>query len=405
MQRLYKNIIFIGLTAVLVFSPIARGAVRLWSITPVMLALYALIFMWLIKMANIRSGQFPVEMAPIFKNPIATPIALFAILATSSFAFSIYKHDSFYALLRLFAYIGLYCVIVNEFDHKARRRIIWLVITLGGTLSTYSLLQYFGIFSHAWWLPKQFLAATYVNHNHFAGYLELVIPAALAMLTARSVARSTLSKLALVLALVPMFAAFALTQSRGAWVSLGLSLLIMLLFMVSRDRSRARTMVILALAIVAAVSTIYFVGDMMSSRIATITAAQEGEDVSGGRFKIWQGAIGMIKERPLTGAGIGDFDHGFYRFRPFGLNVRAVYAHNDYLHMAAEMGVVAPFIMLWLFIVAIREGLKKREKSPYAFGCAIGIMSLALHGMVDFNFHIPANMILFTVWLAIVTGE
>ena len=212
-------------------------------------------------------------------------------------------------------------------------------------------------------------------------------------------------KLTLVSALVPMFAAFILTQSRGAWVSLGFALLIMLLLMVIRNKSRARIVIILTLAIVAAVSLIYFAGDMMSSRIATITAAGEDEDVSSGRFKIWQGAIGMIKERPLIGVGIGNFDAGFYRYRPEGFNARAVYAHNDYLHMAAEMGIIAPFIMLWIFIAAIRNGFRKKDTSPYAFGCVIGILSLALHGMVDFNFHIPANMILFTVWLGIVSGE
>ena len=398
MERLYKSIIFIALAAVLIFSPIARGAVRLWSVTPVLLALYAIIFIWAIKVANQNGYKFKA-------TPLDKPLWIFAILAATSFALSIYKHDSFYALLRLFAYIGLYYAVVNEFDHKARRRIIWLVISIGGALSAYGLLQYFGIFSHSWWIPKQFLAATYVNHNHFAGYLELAIPVALAMLTARSVAKSTLSKLALVSALVPMLLALVLTQSRGAWVSLGVSLLVMLFLTVSRNKSWARLMVIIVFIVVIAVSVIYFAGDMMSSRIATITAVSEGEDVSGGRFRIWQGAAGMIKERPLTGVGIGDFDHGFYRYRPPGFNARAVYAHNDYLHMAAEMGVFAPVIMLWLFIAAIRAGFRKRDRSPYAFGCAIGVMSLALHAIVDFNFHIPANMILFTVWLGIITSE
>ena len=395
-NRICRIVIFLGIAAVLIFSPIARGAVRPWSITPVLLVLYAMIFLWLMRVVNRKT--------PLGQPPFL-PILLFAILAMSSFAFSIYKHDSFYALLRLFAYIGLYYIVVREFDHTARRRIIWLVIAIGGGISVYGLLQYFGVFSHSWWIPKRFLAATYVNHNHFAGYLELVIPVAAAVLTARSVEKSILSRVALIAALVPMLAAFALTQSRGAWVSLGCSLLIMLLVMVWKAKSRPRVMVILVLAIVAAVSLVYFAGDMMSSRVATITSASEGEDVSGGRFKIWQGAIGMIKERPLTGVGIGDFDHGFYRYRPLGFNGRAVYAHNDYLHMAAEMGVFAPLLMIWLFIIVIREGFRKRDRSPYAFGCAIGVMSLALHGTVDFNFHIPANMILFTLWMGIVIGE
>lgn len=397
-DRLSRGVIFIVLAAVMVFSPIARGTVRPWSVTPVVLALYFIMLIWALRAVN--GGWRGLKPAPLDR-----PLLIFAVLAATSFAFSIYKHDSFQAVLRLFSYIGLYYSIVNVSDHTFRRRIVWVAITAGGALSLYGLLQYFGVFSHSWWIPKQFLAATYVNHNHFAGYLELAIPAAAAMITARSVRKSIPARIMLILLLVPMFAAFILTQSRGAWVSLGISLLVMLFFLISHDRSWARIMVISALLLVAVVSLIYFTGDMMASRIATITSAVEGEDVSGGRFKIWQGALGMLRERPLTGVGIGDFDRGFYRYRPLGFNARAVYAHNEYLHMASEMGLAAPIVMIWIFAAAIREGFGKRKRSPYAFGCAIGVMSLAMHGIVDFNFHIAANMILFIVWLGVITGE
>ena len=68
------------------------------------------------------------------------------------------------------------------------------------------------------------------------------------------------------------------------------------------------------------------------------------------------------------------------------------------------MGIFAPVLIIWIFTVIITTGLKNRS-NPYAMGCAIGIMSLALHGLVDFNFHIPANMVLFTVWMGIVMKE
>ena len=62
MARLYRAVLFFGLAAILVFSPIARGAVKLWSITPVLLVLYALIFLWLIKKNNGR-GTVPTPMS------------------------------------------------------------------------------------------------------------------------------------------------------------------------------------------------------------------------------------------------------------------------------------------------------------------------------------------------------
>ena len=110
----------------------------------------------------------------------------------------------------------------------------------------------------------------------------------------------------------------------------------------------------------------------------------------------------MINDHPFFGVGLGTFMANFSKYIPHSLAVREAYAHNCYLQMAAEMGVVAPFIMLWLFAAIIWRGLKDAGADAVKLGCAIGILSLSLHGLIDFNFHIPANMLLFTVYAAIV---
>lgn len=112
----------------------------------------------------------------------------------------------------------------------------------------------------------------------------------------------------------------------------------------------------------------------------------------------------MVKDRPFSGAGIGDFDKGFYRFRPTGFNQRAVYAHNEYLQMAAEMGFLTPLLMIFLFIAVLIRGLRKSPDFVIT-GCCCGVLSLCLHGWTDFNFHIPANMLLFTIWAAFIMSQ
>ncbi|MDD5423398.1 MAG: hypothetical protein PHT32_08305, partial [Candidatus Omnitrophica bacterium] len=68
-----------------------------------------------------------------------------------------------------------------------------------------------------------------------------------------------------------------------------------------------------------------------------------------------------------------------------------------------EMGLLAPFLMLWIFVVIIKAGFTKEGRNSLrSVGCAVGVLSMALHGMIDFNFHIPANMLLFTVYAAII---
>ena len=377
---LYDNLLFALILSVMIFAPIARGAVRPWSATPVMLILYAAIFLRLIKTANSADNKLQITRLDL-------PIFLFSLLAVISFVFSVYKHDSFYAMLRLFAYIGLYYLVADGLSGTARRLLVWVAISVGGCLSVYGLLQYFGVLDRSWWFPEKFLAATYVNHNHFAGYLELVIPAVVMLISAAEGS----GRIAASVALIPCVAAMILTQSRGAWMSIILAFMISAVFLIRKGFKISTGFVMAALAMAAIVTVIYFGKDTIAERVGTITEAREGIDVSGGSFMIWQGAVNMIKERPLTGFGIGNFDRGFYRFRPEGFNLRAVYAHNEYLQSAAEMGLIAPVAIVWILALVVFAGLNS-GKGPYSSGCAIGILSLAIHGSVDFNFHIPAKI-------------
>lgn len=391
MKDLYRGILFSGITFILAFAPLARGAapLRLWSITPVLLVLYFLIFIWLIYANNSRGYRFT-------RTTLDKPLIIFIILAAVSFIFSIYKYISLYNLIILFSYFCLYYLIVNEFDHVMIRRMVNIVISIAAAISIYGLMQYLGILSHSWWNPKEFLAATFVNHNHFAGYLELVIPVAVGLLL-----KEKGYKTALLAALIIMISAFILAQSRGAWISLSLSLFVMASIVVRDQRKNKKIIFILILIAVAMFAIIYSGREIVSQRIESVTGISYKEISADTRIKIWKGAMGIIKDNPVTGTGIGTFIWAFPRYNPEILDVQANFAHNDYFEMAAEMGILAPVIMILLFIGAIREGFKNRKANPLGLGCAIGILSLALHGMTDFNFHIPANMILFTIWMAI----
>jgi hypothetical protein len=73
--------------------------------------------------------------------------------------------------------------------------------------------------------------------------------------------------------------------------------------------------------------------------------------------------------------------------------------------MTAEMGVLAPVVMLWIFLSLIATGLKTEHFSCRRLGCVIGVLSLTLHGLTDFNFHIPANMLLFIVYAGLIMSS
>ncbi|OIO37527.1 MAG: hypothetical protein AUJ75_04100, partial [Candidatus Omnitrophica bacterium CG1_02_49_10] len=256
---------------------------------------------------------------------------------------------------------------------------------------------YFGLLCHPWWAPKEFLAATYVNHNHFAGYLEMAIPIAIGVLIRKG------KSLMLIAAICIMGAAFVFAQSRGAWICLTTSLFVMGIALIKNKVINAKSIFVLLWLVMVIILLAYANRSAVSKRMDSVTVViSEGREL---RLKMWEGSFRMILANPVIGTGIGTFDGSFNRYRPPALNrIRAEFAHNDYLNMAAEMGIAAPFLMLWIFLAVVRRGFAKGQH-PIAVGCAAGVLSLALHGFVDFNFHIPANMLLFVVLVAVVMVE
>ena len=83
--------------------------------------------------------------------------------------------------------------------------------------------------------------------------------------------------------------------------------------------------------------------------------------------------------------------------------------HNDYLHFTAEVGLPLVFIFLWLAAVFYRRGLQKlrhpsRLIRGITLGALAGVTAILVHSISDFNLHIPANALLFTVLAALATG-
>ena len=210
-------------------------------------------------------------------------------------------------------------------------------------------------------------------------------------------------------ALAVMSAAFILAQSRGAWLSLAVSLLVMAGILLKKRMVKPGGVFLLLLVLAAVGSFVFLAGPEVSQRADTMAVVTVEETVQEDSFRtrllIWRGALDMIKENPLVGTGIGTFVWAFPRYRPAGLITMSHYAHNDYLHIAAEMGVLAFFIAVWMLVALLRAGTRKKDLSPETLGCTIGVLSVALHGLVDFNFHIPANMLLCVVFAAFIMQD
>lgn len=156
----------------------------------------------------------------------------------------------------------------------------------------------------------------------------------------------------------------------------------------------------------AVVGTILLASTPVVQRLNTLIKNDAAENLVG-RLRMWKGTRRMIADHVLTGTGPGTFTEAYPAYQEPGVAMLAVYAHNDYLQFIADNGVFIIPVMAWLLFLFFRTGFAKmNNRSRQIRGITLGAMgavvAILIHSFSDFNLHIPANAVLFTVLTAIV---
>ena len=137
-----------------------------------------------------------------------------------------------------------------------------------------------------------------------------------------------------------------------------------------------------------------------------LVEGQPKETFSTSRGWIWRDTITMIRANPLLGVGLGAYVTAFNIYTQTDGSLRVPQAHNDFLQIVADCGLVGALIALWFLVVvfrSVRRGLKSRE--PLLAGIALasgaGIFGILVHSLFDFNLQIPSNALMFLVLVAV----
>ena len=134
-------------------------------------------------------------------------------------------------------------------------------------------------------------------------------------------------------------------------------------------------------------------------RLAKLTTRAEEE-----RSEIWRDSLHLIAAYKWTGAGLGAYEYGLYRFKVTSPMETVDFAHNDYLQITAELGFVgaalAAALALWILwrLVSVVLWTRGSRNWELAVGLLGALLAIALHSLVDFNLYIPANA-LTLAWL------
>ena len=256
---------------------------------------------------------------------------------------------------------------------------------------------------------------TYVNHNHFAGLMEMAFP--LAVMGAVCTWRKGVTRLnqpagpalrasALFAAAACLLIAIIVSLSRMGFLStLAAAGLTALSLPASRRvgdyNPRGWWLWIIPLA--APVCILLFLSTQeMVLRFADLAAT---EDISKDtRMEIWKDTTHLVRAYKWTGCGFGAYEHCLYQFKTAAPTHTVDFAHNDYLQILSEMGLPGGLLVMavagWILsrllsVVLFMRGGKNWE---LAVGLLAVFLALGLHSLADFNLYIPANA-LTMAWL------
>lgn len=254
-----------------------------------------------------------------------------------------------------------------------------------------------------WDQPDGNATGTYANRDHFAALMELAIPLALGLAayhihpprTERSSPRQELFNQAVIFFTLSIILILAGVFSRSrAGVILTIVGILLSAFIFSRHVGGRQSAGLntLLIGITAGVAT-----SMGLAPVLNRFALDPMNDV---RWEIFQAVVSAIKQFFPFGSGPGAFQSVFYAFQPPDLPKFINHAHNDYLELGFETGLIAllPLLLILLLYIQGWWQLRQQQWGRLRFiqtAAGISLLLMALHGLADFNFHTPANTIFF----------
>ncbi len=385
-----------------IFTPLAYGGV-----TPIgallVQGITATTAAWWV-LAMTRKGRWR-----FVRTSIDGPVSAFLAVAALSLLWSVYPYATKIELYKLATYVTILYLVQNVLpDFRDLTRLTWSIALFGGAFATLGLLRpeellvqipvYAPIADQG---LDRGLRLTFVNRSNFAGYLEMVCWLCTGLALA---SRGTRRILLLVLGAYAALAVL-LSLSRGGMIGLiGGYLGIIVCSSLRRDDRRQLpwlaglgVFVALALAGLAAAEPVV-------RRLESLGAPMAAGEV---RFAMWRECLTMIADRPWLGFGFGTYAYASPRFQSEATARFVIeHPHNEYLERAAELGVlgIGPAIvgMVIALFAAIR-GLRRQSDNQrrwLGFGALAACGSLLIHDVVEFQFSLPSNAILFTICLA-----
>ena len=397
----YQWLYIAGLCAVLFFAILAFGAVNEWSTFVFEAGAVILLLAWTGQ--KVFSGELKLAGSPLYLPALCFFGLLVAQLTLHT---SAYPYATKYELLQYIAY-GIFLLIATECiqQEDARQKFGFVLIAFGAGYAFYAMAQELTSSGKFFWLytPRFHgsIYGSYVNHDHYAGLMEMLVPFPLVVAMGRMVKGA--QRVLVGFCAVFMATTIVLSGSRGGMISFAFEIFAFAALTLYQKRNPRIALATFGLCI-SVLGFLLFLGKgKVLGRLGEL-----GPDM---RFKITRDCLRIFAHKPVLGWGLGTFPTIYPSFRSFYTNLFVNEAHNDYAQLLVETGLIGFGLMLWFVFRLYRTGFPTSRRWEFKWDAAVslaallGCTAMLLHSLVDFNLHVPANAAVFYVLCAMAAAR
>jgi O-antigen ligase len=397
----------IGIFAIIAFAVLSHGAVEAWARGILEAAAGILLLVWAVPFLVSKKES------PMVLPPLLFPLVALALLAAAQLAFRLTTSPftTRVELQLMLSMLVLFFLAAQAFRTLADwRSFAWFVMIFAFLVAGLAILQHLTFNGKLYWFRELKYGGIpfgpYVNRNHFAGFAELVLPMSLVPLLLGRVRRERLAMVGM-LAILPL-SALLFSASRGGIISLAAELAFLALVLILR-RTAGRHLVAGGVVLLLALLTVSWLGvNQILSRFSSLQAL---EVTQGKRASMRHGTWQIFLDHPVLGTGLGTLQQVYPPYETLYDGKIVNHTHNDYLEALAGTGLVGGLCCAWfiatLFVSAL--GFLKSGDNSFANTLRLcgwtGCWGLLVHSLVDFNLHIPANLLLFLLMSMLATAK
>ena len=413
-HTLASRFAFLVICVAIVTSALAYGTVHYWALGLFNLGGLTLLVLWVLdawRLGNLRVSrnvlQLPLlgalVLGVIQLLPLGNPGAGTAI-TTGTLSFDPYSTR---LVLVQFATLLIYFAATLVFIDTPHRLHVMVrtIMIFGFFLAIFGLTQSFTSPTKVYWireLNQSTAFGPFINRHHFAGYMELTIALPLGLLFAGAVDKEKRLLYGFIAAL--MGVALVMTASRGGIISLVAEVLFFVIatgifrkHTEERHRRSSRLKSVAARAgLAAALLVLLFIGvlalggEFSINRL--IVDSVNTNDPTTGRSHFWAVTLEIIKAHPFLGTGLGAFGVVYTRFDTRNGLFRLEQAHNDYLQVLSDGGVIGAALALAFVALLFYKGfVRARSRDDFRRGVALaslgGFVAVLVHSFFDFTLH------------------